>query len=281
VRDNRSRASRLWSTFASLLLNATVLTGVIVTSQVAAVRSSSQRVLAELHRHRGEYRMILLVSPGRMPGPAAPPSTPPPRRAARPAPKPLAVPDPRLLERMDPRVVRFVRDNPAVESVITRELVRDLNSRALDPQRILAKSSIRVGFEVGEDGAVLRPRIEKSSMVPSIDHLALELAKLVEAYQLLAAVKGVTRVVLAIDVGDEIEVRVLGFVRNPQETEQVRKQVQNLLALSRFALAKTEGAFMLQEISIESADGQISLRRSFPKAPLIEFLARYYAEPQK
>jgi hypothetical protein len=281
VRDNRSSAARLWSTCVSVVLNAAVILGIVVASQVAAVRNSTQRVAEELRRHIGEYRMILLVAPGRIPGVPPAPAAPPVARKPRPAPQPLPVPDPRLLDRVDPRIGRFVRDNPEIESIVTRELVRDLDSRLLDPKKILEKSSLRLVFDLSESGTVLHPKIEKSSRVPSIDHLALELAKLIEAYGVLASVQGLARVAISIDVGEEIVVQVEGVVRDPQDTEKVKKQAQNLLAISRFLFAKSEGAFLLQDIAVESAGGRVSLRRAYEKKPLVDFLARYYAAPEK
>ncbi len=274
----------MWCAVAAVCINAAALAGIVAASQVAAARNSSQRVMAELRRHLGAYTMILLVSPARLPGHPAPAPAPKavrPRRAAPSRPKPLDVPDPRLLDRMDPEVARFVRDNPALEGVITREIVRDVDSRVLDATKLLAHSSIRVSFAVDDEGRVRDARIEKSSTVPSIDHLALELARLVETYGLLAAVRGLARVVISIDVGDGIEVVVEGKLRDPAGTEALRQQVRSLLVFARFALGGTDGVFMLQDVVLEAGDGRVSLRRSFAKEPLLEFLARYHGGAQK
>ena len=249
-----------------------------VTAQVAAVRSSSQRLLAVLRSGLGDTRFVLL-SP-QMPRPASPAK--PPGQPRPVAPKPLAVPDPRLLVHLDPRLQDFVRENPRIGNIITREIVRDVDNKILDVRKLLEKSSLRVAFDIGDEETVLRPRIRKSSGVPSIDHLALEAAKLLDDYQLLTAFRGVNRIVVSIEVGDQIVVKVEGSVKDAAELGEVKRRVQQTLTLMRFALAKSEAAFALQDITIEAEDTRIALIRAFDKQSLISVLMKYcQQEPGK
>jgi TonB family protein len=273
VRDNRSATSRAWSLAAGIWIEIVVLGIIAVTAQVAAVRSSSQRLLAELQRGLGNVRVVLL-SPV-LPKPPAPQPVKPAGRVRPAAPKPLAVPDPRLLVRLDPRLQDFVRENPAIESVITREIVRDVDNKTLDVRKLLEKSSLRLAFDVDDTGRVLRRRIQKSSGVPSIDHLALEAAKLLEDYRLLAAFRGVRHIVFSIEVGDRIVLRMAGSVEEPAALAEVKRRLQQTLTLMRLTLAKSEAAFALQDISIEAEDTHIYLTRAFEKQSLVSALMKY------
>ena len=208
------------------------------------------------------------------------------RRAFRPRPlgelKPLAVPDPRLLRRLDPRIAGFVKENPEIESIITREIVRDVDRKVLDVKQLLKKSNLQLSFGIDETGHILKPRIDKSSKVPSVDHLALELAKLLDKYLMLSMVMGVKKVVVSIDIDQQIEVSLEGEVAEPDDLEKVRKQVQNELTLMRFALAKSDAAFMLKDINLTTRGNKVIISRSFEKESLVSFLMRYYqGEPQK
>jgi len=276
VRDSRSANSKAWSLAAGIWIEILALGIIAVTAQVAAVRSSSQRLLAELERGLGSYRIVLL-SP-MLPKPPAPPQRKPAGRArSRPgAPKPLAIPDPRLLVRLDPRLQDFVKENPGIENIITREIVRDVDRRILDVRKLLEKSSLKLAFDVDDAGRVLRRRIEKSSGVPSIDHLALEAAKLLEDYQLLAAFRGVRRIFVSIEVEDQIVLRVEGTAEDAAVLEELKRRVQQTLTLMRFALAKSEAAFALQDIAVEAKDTRIALTRTFDKQSLISTLMKYY-----
>lgn len=273
MRDNRSATSRAWSLAAGIWIEIVVLGIIAVTAQVAAVRSSSQRLLAELQRGLGNVRVVLL-SPV-LPKPPAPQPVKPAGRVRPAAPKPLAVPDPRLLVRLDPRLQDFVRENPAIESVITREIVRDVDNKTLDVRKLLEKSSLRLAFDVDDTGRVLRRRIQKSSGVPSIDHLALEAAKLLEDYRLLAAFRGVRHIVFSIEVGDRIVLRMAGSVEEPAALAEVKRRLQQTLTLMRLTLAKSEAAFALQDISIEAEDTHIYLTRAFEKQSLVSALMKY------
>jgi hypothetical protein len=275
VRDSRSANSKAWSLAAGICIEILALGIFAVTAQVAAVRSSSQRLLAELERGLGSYRIVLL-SPALKP-PVPPQRKPAGRARSRPgAPKPLAIPDPRLLVRLDPRLQDFVKENPGIENIITREIVRDVDRRILDVRKLLEKSSLKLAFDVDDAGRVLRRRIEKSSGVPSIDHLALEAAKLLEDYQLLAAFRGVRRIFVSIEVEDQIVLRVEGTAEDAAVLEELKRRVQQTLTLMRFALAKSEAAFALQDIAVEAKDTRIAVTRTFDKQSLISTLMKYY-----
>ena len=263
---------------AGIWIEILVLGILAVTAQLAAVRNSSQRLLTALGHGLGDARLVLL-SP-LMPNPPAPQLVKPAAQA-RPgpaAPKPLAVPDPRLLVRLDPRLQDFIRENPGVENIFTREIVRDVDNGILDVRKLLEKSSLKISFDVGDQGSVLRRRLRKSSGVPSIDHLALEAAKLLEEYQLLAAFRGVSRIVVSIEIADRITLRVEGTMKDAAELGEVKRRVQQTLTLMRFALAKSEAAFALQDISIDAEDTRIVLIRAFDKQTLISALMKYYQQ---
>ncbi len=246
-----------------------------MTAQVAAVRSSSRRLLEELQRGLSGYRIVLL-------SPTAAKTVAPPAnirkaaaRARTPEPKPLAVPDPRLLQRLDTRIQDFVRENPAIEGIITREIVRDVDSKVLDARRLLEKSSLEIAFDLDLAGAIGRPRITLSSRVPSIDHLGLETARLLEKYQLLAAFRGCRRVSFSIEVEDQIVVRLEGEVADPAALEEVSRSMRDTLTLMRFALATSSAAFTLEEVTIEAKETHIALIRAFDKQSLIGYLMKY------
>ena len=284
IRDTRPARYKIWSLLASIVLNSLVLGTMLVAEQVSAVRRSSDRMLAELRRELGRYRLILLL-------PAVPAAVSEAgkalqvRKSARrapPAPKPLSVPDPRLLTHMDAQLAGFIRENPTIESIVTRELVRDLDTKALDLQKLLRKSSIRFSIEVDENGQITKQRIEKSSTVPSIDHLSLELIPLLEKYQILWIMKGVRRVVAEIRIENQIVVSLEGELRNPEQLEEVRRRIQSALAFLRLALGKDDAAFILDNATLSAVKNQLVLSKAFEKDSLITYLRRFYEpEPAK
>lgn len=251
-----------------------------MTAQVAAVRSSSRRLLDELRRGLAGTRMVLLApvraQPEILPGK---PGTPARHARARISePRPLAVPDPRLLHGLDSRIQNFVKENPAVESIFTRELVRDVDSGVLDGQKLLEKSGLEIAFDFDDAGAIRKPRVRKSSGVPSIDHLALETARLLEKYQLLAAFRGARRMSISIRVRDQIVVRLEGEVAEPAGLDDMARRVKATLTLLRFAIAKSSAAFMLQDIDLEAKDSRVALIKVFDKQNLIDYLTKYYQD---
>ncbi len=265
---------------ASLLIDLTALSAMIVAFEFSSARRSSERLLSAMQRELSQYRIVLLTP--KIPAPATPARQRlvGGRRAAEL--KPLAVPNPRLLQRLDPTIAEYVKENPEIESIITRELVRDVDNKVLDVKRLLKKSSLQVSFELNEAGEILRRKIEKSSGVPSIDHLALELLKLLGKYQMLGVARGVEKISVSIDIEQRIEITLEGKGPDPAGLESVRKQVQNTLTLMRFALAKDVSELMLKDISIAASGDSIVLSKSFDKEPLVNFLMRYYqAEPPK
>jgi hypothetical protein len=106
--------------------------------------------------------------------------------------------------------------------------------------------------------------------------------KLLDKYLMLSVAQGVRKVVVSIDIDQRIEISLEGEVIEPDDLENVRKQLQNELTLMRFALAKSEAAFMLKDINLTTRDNQVIISRSFEKEPLVNFLMRYYqADSQK
>jgi hypothetical protein len=283
VRDTRSVKSRAWSLAAGVCIHITVLGILVVVAQVAAARSSSRRLMAELQRGMASYRMVLLA-PALTPAQANTADATRPRRA-KPrisAPRPLAVPDPRLLQRLDTRIQDFVRDNPGMESVITREIVRDVDSGALDAKKLLEGSHLEVSFDFDGAGGMGPPRVTASSHVPSMDHLGIETAKLLEKYRLLAAFRGCARMSISISVGDQITVKLEGAVPDPAALEEVKSTVESTLALLGFALTGSSAAFMLEDVAVEAQGTRIALVRVYDKQALIDYLMKYYqAEANK
>ncbi len=236
--------------------------------------------MEELRRELSQYRMVLLL-----PSKPAPALQAVSRRMPRvklAEPKPLAVPDPRLLGHMDEQLAGFVRENPQIESIVTREIVRDLDSGVLNPSRLFRKSRIRISFKIDDAGHLANRRIERSSTVPSIDHLALEMVELLEKYQILVAMKGIRRVVAEIRIEDQVKLNFQGDARDAVEAEKVRKRLQIALAFLRLAMGKDDAAFILNNVSLTAEKNRVTLSKTFEKEPLLVFLTNYYAsEPLK
>ena len=285
IRDTRPAKYRIWCLLASIMLNGLILGAALVAAQIAAVRHSSDRLLAELRLGLGRYRLVLLT-------PLAPVIETPQtsresqvrktsRKTTR-APKPLAIPNPRLLNHMDTQLAEFIRENPAIESIVTRELVRDIDTKTLDWQKLLRKSNIRISLEIDEKGQIVKRRIEKSSAVPSIDHLSLELIPLLEKYQILWVMKGIRRLVVEIRIEDQIVVSLEGKLRSPEQLEEVRSRIQGALVFLRLALGKNDAAFVLGDAVVSSAENQLVLSKAFEKRSLIDYLMGFYEpEPAK
>ena len=191
-------------------------------------------------------------------------------------PAPLATPDPRLLRQLDPRITKFITENPEIESIFTREIVRDVDTRALDLRKLLIKSSLRIHFRVDEEGHILRRQIEKSSRVPSIDHLALELVRLLEKYSLFAILKSIAGVTAAIEIDRQVIVSLEIEPIEADKIEETRRQIQNLLVLLRFAIPQTEAGFFLKDISVNAGENRIRVSKTFEKETLASFLIQYY-----
>ena len=278
IQDTRSPKVRFWGLAASLAFNFLLLGTAHVAYEISAVRNAADRMTAVLRKDLENYRIVLL----------APKVQPPEAQRARPRktasevePKPLAQPDARIFDRLDPRLADFVKENPAVESILTREIVRDIDHRVLVPQSLLKQSSLQLSFQIDENGRITRRRIERSSKVPSIDHLAMEMITLLEKYQFLASMKGLRRVLASIRVDEEIEVRFEGEASDETAAEGISKQLQNLLVLLRFAMEKDAAAFILDNITLETRESHVLVSKAFEKQPLIDFLMHYYrTEPQ-
>ncbi len=277
IQDTRPVRYKVWSLLAGIALNTLALGMLLVAEQVSAVRRSTDRMMVELRRELSRYRLILLL-----PTPATvvtePRETPRARKSPRhatAAPKPLAVPDPRLLSYMEAGLAGFVRENPAIESIVTRELVRDLDSKALDLAKLLHSSGIRISFDVDENGQIGKQRIEKSSRVPSIDHLSLELIPLLDKYQLLWVLKGFRNVVAEILVEDQIVVTLEGELRNPEQLEEIRRRILGAMAFLRLAMGKDEAAFILDDAILSAEKNRLVLSKAFEKDRLVAYFRSF------
>lgn len=234
--------------------------------------------MERLQRELGKYKLVLFIPSAPQPRDIIP--TRPIKQAARP-PKPLPSPNFRILDRLDPQIAGVVRENPELEKVLTRELIRDIDAKVLDLGQLMTKSSILLSFEVDGDGRAIKRRVERSSTVPSIDRLVLELVVLLEKYHFLGPMNGLRRVYASITIDQEVEVRFEGEAADEAAAEEVRKQMQNVLTLLRFALPKDDAAFVLGDVNLVVREKQMLLSKSFEKEPLFAYLKQYYqAEPQ-
>ena len=192
----------------------------------------------------------------------------------------MTTPDPRILRALDGAIVDFVGQNPSIENVITREIVRDLDSKTLDVGRMLEKSEMQISFGLDETGKILWRRIDTSSRVPSIDHLVLELVQLLEKYGFLGIVGGLERVTASIRVDRQIEIRVQAMTEPRAEPGIVRGQIEAGLVLWRMFLSE-EDMPLLQDIAIETIERQVVLNKSFEKDRILKLLNQYYRTASK
>jgi hypothetical protein len=265
---------------ASFVLNAGALILIAVLSEFYGLQSATARLMADLKSELAGYKTILVFRNET----SSKPVVTQPKSAVRKRPlppSPLATPNPRLLAQMDSRLVDFVKDNPAIESIITREMVRDLDSKVLDLDKLLTKSALRISFQIDESGDITRTRVEQSSRVPSIDHLAVELIRLLEKYKFLSGMKGLQRVLVSIQVEEDVEIQLEGEASDEAAAEEIRKQISNVLTLMRFALGE-EAPSLLEGVRMEINASRVLVRKSFEKERLVDFLMQYYrAEPSK
>ncbi len=277
IRESRSARSRLVSLLLSLLINFALLTGVVVFSEISALEQSYNRLVAGMKRGIGQYR-IILVTPRLRQAEHSPKAAGEADQARRQEARtqPLAVPDPRLLRRLNPEIQTLVSENPAIESIITREIVRDVDSRVLDVRRLLEKSSIELSLSLDTEGHLAGRRIDSSSGVPSIDHLGLELIALLEKYQLLWLFRGFKRVGLRIDIESDVEIALACTVEDPDRLEEAHKQAQRMLVVLRLMAAQNDAESMLQDVEISTEGGTITLRKVLPKDQIVDALVRYY-----
>jgi hypothetical protein len=267
------------SFLVGLVINGVLLCALAVLSEVTAMRHSYDRLASDLTRELGRYR-VLLVTP-RLAIKAKSPAEAAERRSRKPGSRasvaPLATPDPRLLLRLDPQLQEFVTDNREIEGIFTREIVRDVDSKVLDLRKLFDKGSLQVSFEPDATGRLARRRIDISSGVPSIDHLAMEIVGLVEKYRLAWVFRGFSRVALLIRTGEDVEIRLTCTPDHDQESKEgVAKRIQGTLTLLRIAAAQSDAAFLLQEVSITPEEDKVTLSRTLSKEPLVLFLMRYW-----
>jgi hypothetical protein len=242
------------------------------------MHDSTNRLMAALRRDLGSYRMILLLPAGGIldKSRAEPKLLKEKERIGKRPPLPLATPNPRLLKELDSRVTKFITENPAIEGIFTREIVRDVDSRTLDLRKLLEKSSLKIRFRVDEEGHIYRRQIEKSSRVPSIDHLALELVRLLEKYSLSAILPRIASVTAAIEIDQAVVVSLEIEPREADKIEEVRRQIQNLFVLLRFAIPQKEAGYFLKDISVATGENRIGVTKTFEKESLASFLIQYY-----
>src|SRR5206468_8863874 len=110
---------------------------------------------------------------------------------------------------------------------------------------------------------------------------------LLEKYQFLAPMKGLRRVSASIQVEDQIEVRIQGEAEDEVGAEEIRKQLQNLLALLQFVLKDRDTALIFADVTLSAKERQVLVSKIFEKESLLAFLRQYYqaeatpAEPPK
>jgi hypothetical protein len=243
-----------------------------VVSQIGAARHAASRFQADLRKELAQYRLVLLAP--QLPPPEPKPKRPPRRSRTNLEPSPLAVPDPRLLHAMDPELAAFVRENEVLEGVVTRELVRDLDSRVLDLRSLLEKSSVQISFGI-DAGRIADRSIDRSSGIASVDHLLMEMITLLEKYQLLRFFAGIRRVVASAAIGQEIAIGLSGDVEPEAKATEVRGRLEAGLILWQMLLPPEE-ADLLKDISVNSEDNRITVGKSFSKEGVTELAKRYY-----
>ncbi len=247
--------------------------------QVDALRQSYDRLASNLATELGRYR-VLLVTPALIPKAARNVDVPVLRAARRTRPRPrvapLVTPNPRLLRRLDPQLQEFAADNPEIEDIFTREIVRDVDTKVLDVRKLFEEGALQIGFDTDDAGRPLRSRVEVSSGVPSIDHLALQIVGLLERYQLAWVFRGFSHVALKIRTGQDMEIRLTCTPTRQESQEDIVKRIRGTLMLVRIAAAQSDAAFLLQDIEISSEVGKITLSRTLSKEPLASFLMRYW-----
>lgn len=220
------------------------------------------------------YRIIMLaprLSPPKRTVPRKPQGA-----VAKPRLEPLTVADPRILRALDPELTDFIGENPGLESVVTREIVRDVDSKTLDISRLLEKSSIQISFGLDEAGHIRWRKINKSSHVPSIDHLALELVQLLEKYKLLGVIEGVDHVIASMRIDGQIEISLEGEASPKAHINQIRGRIEAGLVLWRLLLPDDEAASFLRDASIVTQENRIRISKSYDKDAVVKLLMQYY-----
>jgi hypothetical protein len=246
-----------------------------VASEYWSVRIVAGGLAGDLRAELRKYRLIMIAPT--MPAPKAGSV----RQPGRPGePQPLSVPDPRLVRALDPSVGAIVAENPAVESILTREIVRDLDSKIIDVRKLLERSALRVSFGTSGDGRVRWTKVEKSSGILSIDRLAVQLVRLLEKYRLLQFVQGLDRLAAEIIVDKQIEITIEGRARPGADMDGMRGRVEAGLMIWRLLVTPEEAA-ALQDIQVETRKSTLRLRRTYDKDQLVGLLMRYYDPANK
>jgi hypothetical protein len=225
---------------------------------------------ARLRQELEPYRVLLMIPR------LAQPKTPAiPKPEAIPFPAGAAPHQSRLIDRLNPDLAAFIETNPEIGNIISDQIERDLSSRKLDLIKLLAQSSIRISFGLADQGRIRWRRIDESSHVPSLDHLALALIQLLEKYGLLIYVSGLEQVSLSIRIDQSIEIELVGQLLPNADPVLIRGQIDAGLLLWRLFLSPEE-ELLWQNISIEIREHQILLSKKFEKGQLIQVLKEYY-----
>ena len=270
IGDNRTTRRKVVSACAGTAVNALLLATFAILWQVSALRHASELLASGLREELGQYR-ILLVAPTAIPRPASEART----TKADSGPAPLEAPDPRILRALDGAIVDFVGENPEIENIITREIVRDLDSKTLDLRSLFEKSDMQISFGLDETGKILWRRVDVSSQVPSIDHLVLELAQLLEKYGFLRMIGGLERVTASIRIDQRIEITMEAGTSPQADIGMVRGQIEAGLVLWRMFLSE-EDVPLLQDVTIETGERQVKLSKTFEKDRILKLLNQYY-----
>ncbi len=264
---------KFYTRVAGVLANVLFLTGAALFWQISTLRQLSRQVNAELRRELEHYRIIMLAP--HMPSPRLGQSTKVQHPAENQRLQPLAIANPRILQALDPGLRDFVKENPELESVITREVVRDVDSKDLDVRTLMEKSLIELSFGLDKAGHILWRRIDQSSRVASIDHLAMELVQLLEKYQVLQVIEGIDEVRVAIRVDRQIDIDLEGIARPEAQIDAIKGRIEAGLVLWRLLLSEDATSY-LQGVSIIAQEDRILVSKTYDKDAMLQLLTQYY-----
>jgi len=276
IHDTRSARVRVMSLVTGLLINGVAVAGLLLTSELAAARSSAGRLAYSLIEEMWRYRLVLMLPAKSIPVRSArpPASSENPEAGKRPAQK-RQRDDDRIVERLDPELAAFVRENPSIERLLRRDIVSDIDSRRPDLENLVTRSRMSVVLQIQDAGRISRMQIRESSGITSVDRLFLELAGLLGKYRILSLMPGLSEVVISIRVAEDVGVRFEFAAEDTESVEEIRNQVQGLLALMQVSLVP-EAAALISAAQITVQDSRIFLDKTVDKRAIMDFLLQYY-----
>jgi hypothetical protein len=280
IRESRPFGRSALSLAASCILNLAVLAGLAAIAHYDAMKVAGLRLKLSLRRELAQYRMVMLLPNmavvSTQPAPAAPKTKRGPGKAAR-----IRAKAQKFMEGMDPDLAGFVHVHPELETIVAGEIFRDIDSGALDLSTLLRKSRLRVSFELDASLHIAGTRIEESSGIPSIDHLAMELVRLLEKYPVLWAFKGIRQVDGYFRIEDDrVKVELKAAPAEGTPADEIRMRIQGALALLQMAWPKEDYEFVFRDSTLTSSPPGITLAKEFEKAALVAYLGQFL-QPQK